>query len=66
MVLRGPLCQSGSGVEQARVAREVVIPDIITVQELSNRMAVRGVDIILAGPAAVVGLPRSVRIEHGG
>ena len=26
--------------------REVVIPDVITVQELSNRMAVRGVDII--------------------
>ncbi|ATQ41040.1 translation initiation factor IF-2 [Caulobacter mirabilis] len=34
------------GAEQARVAREVVIPDVITVQELSNRMAVRGVDII--------------------
>ncbi|MCC7267707.1 MAG: translation initiation factor IF-2 associated domain-containing protein, partial [Caulobacteraceae bacterium] len=38
--------RKGGGVEQARVAREVVIPDIITVQELSNRMAVRGVDII--------------------
>lgn len=36
----------GGAVEQARVAREVVIPDVITVQELSNRMAVRGVDII--------------------
>ncbi|MDO9172108.1 MAG: translation initiation factor IF-2 N-terminal domain-containing protein, partial [bacterium] len=36
----------GGGAEQARAAREVVIPDIITVQELSNRMAVRGVDII--------------------
>jgi translation initiation factor IF-2 len=36
----------GGGAEQARIAREVVIPDIITVQELSNRMAVRGVDII--------------------
>ena len=36
----------GGAAEQARVAREVVIPDIITVQELSNRMAVRGVDII--------------------
>jgi translation initiation factor IF-2 len=34
------------GAEQARVAREVIIPDVITVQELSNRMAVRGVDII--------------------
>ena len=36
----------GGTVEQARVSREVVIPDVITVQELSNRMAVRGVDII--------------------
>lgn len=36
----------GGVAEQARVAREVVIPDVITVQELSNRMAVRGVDII--------------------
>ncbi|CAN1534253.1 InfB Translation initiation factor 2 (IF-2; GTPase) [Caulobacteraceae bacterium] len=36
----------GGAAEQARVAREVVIPDVITVQELSNRMAVRGVDII--------------------
>jgi len=36
----------GGGAEQARTAREVIIPDVITVQELSNRMAVRGVDII--------------------
>ncbi|MBS0411873.1 MAG: translation initiation factor IF-2, partial [Proteobacteria bacterium] len=33
-------------VEQARTAREVVIPDVITVQELAQRMAVRGVEII--------------------
>ncbi|MBP2159869.1 MULTISPECIES: translation initiation factor IF-2 [Asticcacaulis] len=38
--------RKGSQVEQARVSREVVIPDVITVQELSNRMAVRAVDII--------------------
>ncbi len=38
--------RKGSAAEQARVAREVVIPDVITVQELSNRMAVRAVDII--------------------
>ncbi len=36
----------GGAAEQARAAREVVIPDVITVQELSNRMAIRGVDII--------------------
>lgn len=38
--------RKGQNVEQARMAREVVIPDVITVQELSNRMAVRAVDII--------------------
>ena len=36
----------GGVAEQARVAREVVVPDAITVQELGQRMAVRGVDII--------------------
>ncbi|HEX5776801.1 MAG TPA: translation initiation factor IF-2 [Caulobacteraceae bacterium] len=38
--------RKGGGVEQAKVAREVVIPDVITVQELANRMATRGVEII--------------------
>ena len=37
----------GGGVgDQGRVAREVVVPDAITVQDLGQRMAVRGVDII--------------------
>jgi translation initiation factor IF-2 len=35
----------GSG-DDARVARDVVIPDAITIQDLAGRMAVRGVDII--------------------
>ena len=38
--------RKGVGVEQARTAREVVIPDVITVGELANRMAIRGVEII--------------------
>lgn len=38
--------RKGGGVEQAKVAREVVIPDVITVQELANRMATRGVEVI--------------------
>ncbi|MBW8816352.1 MAG: translation initiation factor IF-2, partial [Caulobacterales bacterium] len=38
--------RKGGVQEQARVAREVVIPDVITVGELANRMAVRGVEII--------------------
>ena len=38
--------RKGHATEQARTAREVIIPDVITVQELSNRMAVRAVDII--------------------
>ncbi len=38
--------RKGGSTDAPKAAREVVIPDVITVQELSNRMAVRGVDII--------------------
>jgi translation initiation factor IF-2 len=38
--------RKGGAAEQAKGAREVVIPDVITVQELAGRMAVRGVEII--------------------
>ncbi|WP_334160624.1 translation initiation factor IF-2 [Phenylobacterium sp.] len=38
--------RKGGVQEVARVAREVVIPDVITVSELANRMAIRGVEII--------------------
>ncbi|HZZ90669.1 MAG TPA: translation initiation factor IF-2, partial [Caulobacteraceae bacterium] len=38
--------RKGGQAEQARTGREVVIPDVITVQELAGRMAVRGVEII--------------------
>jgi translation initiation factor IF-2 len=31
---------------QAKIQRDVVIPEIITIQELANRMAERGVDVI--------------------
>jgi translation initiation factor IF-2 len=31
---------------QAKIQREVVIPEVITIQELANRMAERGVDVI--------------------
>ncbi|MEQ1673214.1 MAG: translation initiation factor IF-2 N-terminal domain-containing protein, partial [Hyphomicrobium sp.] len=36
------------GIPQARekISREVIIPEVITIQELSNRMAERGVDVI--------------------
>jgi translation initiation factor IF-2 len=33
-------------VDQAKITREVVIPETITVQELANRMAERGVDVV--------------------
>ena len=36
----------GGQSDTPKVVRDVIIPDVITVQELSNRMAVRGVDII--------------------
>ncbi|HEX3366591.1 translation initiation factor IF-2 [Phenylobacterium sp.] len=38
--------RKGGTQEQARAAREVVIPDVITVSELANRMAIRGAEII--------------------
>ncbi len=38
--------RKGGAQEQSRTAREVVIPDVITVQELAQRMATRGVEII--------------------
>ena len=38
--------RGGGQTEAPKVVRDVVIPDVITVQELSNRMATRGVDII--------------------
>jgi translation initiation factor IF-2 len=34
--------------QQVRVVREVILPDQITVQELANRMAVRGAEVIKA------------------
>jgi translation initiation factor IF-2 len=38
--------RKGGSTDTPNRPREVVIPDVITVQELANRMAVRGVDII--------------------
>ena len=38
--------RGGGQQEQTRVARDVVIPDVITVGELAQRMATRGVDVI--------------------
>ncbi|HEX4180400.1 MAG TPA: translation initiation factor IF-2 [Caulobacteraceae bacterium] len=38
--------RKGGAQEQSKSSREVVVPDVITVQELANRMATRGVEII--------------------
>ncbi len=38
--------RKGGGQEAAKAAREVVIPDVITVQELAGRMATRAVEIL--------------------
>jgi translation initiation factor IF-2 len=38
--------RKGGAQESSRTAREVVIPDVITVGDLANRMATRGVEII--------------------
>ncbi|MGI9481298.1 MAG: translation initiation factor IF-2 [Hyphomicrobiales bacterium] len=37
---------AGSGEPREKIAREVTVPEAITIQELANRMAERGVDII--------------------
>ena len=38
--------RKGGSQEAAKAAREVIIPDVITVAELAGRMAIRGVEII--------------------
>jgi translation initiation factor IF-2 len=38
--------RKGGGGEAAKAVREVVIPDVITVQELAGRMATRGAEIL--------------------
>ena len=38
--------KGGGAQDQIKVTRDVVIPDVITVQELSQRMATRAVDVI--------------------
>jgi len=40
--------QAMGEVEQVKQIRNVIIPEVITVQELSNRMSERGVDVIKA------------------
>ena len=35
-----------SGENQGKILREVIVPETITVQELANRMAERGVDVV--------------------
>ena len=38
--------EAGGGEEAGPVVREVVVPETITVQELANRMAVRGIEVV--------------------
>ena len=38
--------KGGGAQDQLKVTRDVIIPDVITVQELSQRMATRAVDVI--------------------
>ncbi len=40
--------QSGARKEQQKVVRDVIVPETITVQELANRMAVRGSEVVKA------------------
>jgi translation initiation factor IF-2 len=38
--------KGGAGEQKEKIAREVIIPETISIQELANRMAERGVDVI--------------------
>ncbi|MDP6590339.1 MAG: translation initiation factor IF-2 [Alphaproteobacteria bacterium] len=38
--------EAGGGEDAGPVVREVVVPETITVQELANRMAVRGIEVV--------------------
>jgi len=40
------LTGKGSSEPKEKIAREVIVPETITIQELANRMAERGVDVI--------------------
>jgi alpha-D-ribose 1-methylphosphonate 5-triphosphate synthase subunit PhnH len=58
--LRGPGIKDETGIAPHPLPRHFVE------QWKQNRARFpRGVDVILAGPNAVAGLPRSVRVEHG-
>ena len=48
--------------EQVKVVRDVIIPETITVQELANRMAERGIDVIkaLMRNGVMATLPQSI------
>lgn len=51
-----------SGDSQRKILREVVVPETITVQELANRMAERGVDVVrsLMGLGVMVTVNQSI------
>ncbi|MBO6717938.1 MAG: phosphonate C-P lyase system protein PhnH [Rhizobiaceae bacterium] len=58
--LRGP------GIRETAEIAPHPLPRHFVEQWKQNRARFpRGIDLILAGPSGVVGLPRSVRIEHG-
>jgi alpha-D-ribose 1-methylphosphonate 5-triphosphate synthase subunit PhnH len=60
------LTLTGPGIKDKTGIAPHPLPRHFVEQWKQNRARFpRGVDIILAGPEAVAGLPRSVRIEHG-
>jgi translation initiation factor IF-2 len=54
--------QAGHETSQQKVFREVIIPEVITVQELANRLAERGADVIkaLMKMGVMATLPQSI------
>ncbi len=56
---------SGPGIDGAREVAIDGAPDDLTERLAANRaLFPRGVDLILAGPSSVMGLPRTTRIEE--
>lgn len=58
---------SGPGIETTREIAILGAPADLVARQAANRaLFPRGIDLILAGPDAVVGLPRTTRIEEIG
>ncbi|OYZ98049.1 MAG: phosphonate C-P lyase system protein PhnH [Rhizobiales bacterium 17-65-6] len=62
----GPLMLEGPGIDGTRAFGATPLPEDFVAQMAANRAGFPlGVDLVLAAPGAVLGLPRSVRLTEG-